>query len=111
MVRRSFKELMQEDVSNVFMNNEEFANVHLVNGKRMDVIFDSLEQMEREQRVTDIKEEGLYRKHMLIYVKKSQYGPLPAPGNVLTLDRTRYTVTDAVNEDGLYSISLEANKS
>ena len=111
MIKKSFKEVMKDDVNTVFMNNDEFANIHLVNGKKMNVIFDSLEQMEREQRVTEIKEEGLYKKHLLIYVKKSEYGPLPAPGNRITLDRANYLVTDAVNEDGLYSISLEANKS
>lgn len=107
----NFKELISKDIENVFINNDEFSNIHLVNGKKMSVIFDSLENLEREQKKSEVKVSGLYKKQILIYVKKSEYGPLPAIGNLIDLDKKKYIIKDAVNEDGLYSISLEANVS
>ena len=47
----------------------------------------------------------------LIYVKAKDFGPLPAVGSILKLDGSIFKVTNATNEDGLYSIHLEANRS
>jgi hypothetical protein len=38
------------------------------------------------------------------------FGPLPATGRIVTLDKKSYIVSDAINEDGIYSLYLEANK-
>ena len=39
------------------------------------------------------------------------FGLLPPVGHILVLDQDKYVITDAINEDGIYSISLEAQKS
>ena len=44
----------------------------------------------------------------IFYVLAKNFGPLPAVGRLLTLDDRKYRIIDAVNEDGIYSISLEA---
>lgn len=36
------------------------------------------------------------------------FGALPVVGRSLSLDNRLYMITDAVDEDGIYSISLEA---
>ena len=43
----TFKETVADDVHNVFMNPEEFSEIHSVNGKEMPVQIDSIEQIER----------------------------------------------------------------
>jgi len=55
--------------------------------------------------------DGIYVRTTLIYVKAKDFGQLPKVGGTLDLDGVIFKVTDATNEDGLYSIHLEANKS
>ena len=108
----TFKELVQADISNTFMNADEFANLHDVDGKQMTVTIDNNEHIEREKRISQKQVmDGMYVKQVLIYVSGLEYGPLPAQGKQLVLDKKRYRVADAIDEDGLYSITLEANRS
>ena len=43
----TFKETIRSDISAVFMNTEEFATVHNVNGKDIPVVVDNNELIER----------------------------------------------------------------
>lgn len=106
----TFKEILRQDVGNVFMNTEEFAALHNVNGKRIPVVVDENELIEREKRAKS-RMDGIYVRATLIYVKATDIGALPPVGSALTLDGRTYRVIDAVNESGLYSIHLEANRS
>ena len=111
---RTFKEQIERDNRSVFMNFDEFGEIHKLNGKRKLVIVDEIELTEREKRIRNrdaIKEEGLHRKQLLFYIEADKFGPLPSPGNLLNFDGKDYNITDANNEDGIYSISLEAKRS
>lgn len=106
----SFKEQVRQDNEAVFMNLEEFSDIHVVNGREMTVQIDNNEMIEREKPYRDSHGDGVYRRKLLIYVKAEEFGRLPAIGRVLALDGESYTVSDAVNEGGIYSLSLEANR-
>lgn len=106
----AFKDLLRADIDNVFMNTDEFAAEHTVNGKKMPVSVDNNELIDRAKKAKS-NMDGLYVKSTLIYVKAKDFGPLPKVGAALTLDGNTYRVTDAMNEDGLFSIHLEANRS
>ena len=109
-----FKEQVAKDIDAVFMNEEEFADYSDVDGKNMLVIVDTNELVDREKRYLgrrNLYGDGIYLKQLLVYVKAKDFGPLPAIGRVLSINRKKYVVIDAINEDGLYSLSLEANKS
>lgn len=105
----TFKETIAADVHDVFMNPDEFSDMHMVNGVRMPVQIDSNEQIEREKRMNQHMD-GIYKNQKLIYVAASDFGNLPAQGSKLTLDGKMYTVSDAVSEAGIYSITIEANR-
>ncbi len=105
----TFKELLEQDVKNVFLNLEEFGEVHTVNEKEMVIIIDNNEQIEREKR-TNQRTDGIYKNQKLIYVATSDFGPLPKQGARLVLDKKNYTVMDAISEDGIYSITVEAGR-
>ncbi len=97
MVRKSFKEVMKDDVNNTFMNVDEFADMHTVDGKEIPVLVDDNEIIERE-------------KKKLIYVKADDFGSLPAIGRQIVFDGKRYMVTDSTDEGGVYTITMEANR-
>ena len=47
----SFKEILQQDVKNVFLNPLEFGETHLVNGEPMTIVLDDVENIEREKKM------------------------------------------------------------
>lgn len=110
---RTFKDQIKADNENIFMNTAEFSDIHLINGKEMAVQIDNNEMIDREKRYQykrSLYADGVYLKEVLIYVRAEEFGPLPAVGTILRLDGKTYTISDVVNEDGIYSLSLEANK-
>lgn len=107
-----FKELAARDITNVFLNQEEFGEVHEVDGRRMTIIIDGMEVVERSKKqVEHGRIDGIYEKQIIVYVSRGQFGQLPSIGRRLVLDHKNYRVMDAVDEGGMYSITLGANKS
>lgn len=109
----TFKEQIAKDNATVFLNMDEFAETHTINGVEMPCTIDNNEMVDREKRYQykrSLYADGVYLKELLIYVKATDFGPLPAIGRLITFDKKSYIVSDAINEDGIYSISLEANK-
>lgn len=105
----TFKEIIADDVHRTFLNIEEFSDIHTVNGKEMPVQVDTNEQIEREKRMSQ-NVDGVYMNQKLIYVAASDFGPMPKQGSILNLDGKVYRVADAVDEYGVYSITIEANR-
>lgn len=106
----SFKDDIQEDIKTIFLNSDEFGEVHTVDGKEMVIIVDENELAEREAKVKTMAE-GLHNKQLLIYVSKKDFGSEPLIDRLLELDGNYYTVTNVSNEMGIYAISLEENAS
>lgn len=109
----TFKEQIAKDNRTVFMNIDEFGDIHNVNGKDMTVLIDNNELVDREKRYQyrhSLYADGVYLKELLIYVHAEDFGPLPSIGRIVTFDNKTYIVSDAINEDGIYSLCLEANK-
>lgn len=104
-----FKGVIRADVHKVFLNIEEFSDMHMINGTEMAVQIDSNEQIEREKRYNQ-NMDGIYKNQKLIFVAASDFGPLPKQGSLLIMDKRTYRVADAIDEDGIYSITLEANR-
>ena len=73
-------------------------------------MIDDMEHIEREKKMKS-NMDGLYARQILIYVKAEEFGELPAQNRLLTLDKRKYIVVDATDEGGVYTITLEANRS
>lgn len=111
-MKPGFKDLVFKDIKNVFFNPDEFGEDHVVDGKYMTVIIDGLEVTERSKKQSkNGRIDGIYEKQFILYVTKSKFGKLPAIGRNLKLDKSNYRVTDAIDEGGVYSITLGALKS
>ncbi len=107
--KMTFKEILRNDAKTVFLNPLEFGEEHIVNGKRMVIIIDGNELTEREKRIKSHMD-GIYKKQTLIYVHALDFGPLPGVGEPVVIDGSTFIVTDSINEGGVYSLHLEANK-
>lgn len=106
----AFKDQVKKDVAGIFLNTDEFSDTHLINGVEMPAQIDNIEQIEREQRGNQHMD-GIYTQQKLIYVSAADFGPLPKQGSLFKLDDRRYRVADAIDEGGVYSITIEANRS
>lgn len=105
----AFKDIVKQDIGSTFMNPDEFSEMHTINGKKMPIQVDSNEQIEREKRYNQ-NMDGIYKNQKLIFVAADDFGPMPKQGTVLNLDGRLYKVEDAIHEDGVYSITLGANR-
>lgn len=107
-----FKDIIHEDVSDVFINPDEFSDMHVINGLEMPAQFDENEQVEREKRrIADGKDTaGVYNNQKLLYVKADDFGAFPAIGQRITIDDGVYSVVDALDEVGIYTITLKESR-
>ena len=107
---KSFKDIIKEDISTTFINTDEFSDMHNIDGRDMPVQIDDNEIIEREKK-SNSNMDGIYVKQKLIYVKANDFGALPAIGRQIMLDGKRYLVVDSTDEHGVYTITLEGNRS
>lgn len=104
-----FKDQLTRDVENVFLNVDEFSEIHNIDGTDMKVIIDTNELIERQQSAT--AGDGIFSDHILIYVSVAEYGTKPKQGKLLVLDSKKtYRIVKCIDEGGIYSMELEANK-
>ena len=106
----SFKDIQRQDIKQAYLDPEVFGEEHDVNGKRMAIVLDDYESIEREKRLKSGMD-GIFARQVLFYVASDDFGPLPAHGVALRLDNKLYTVMDATDESGIYAVTLEANQS
>lgn len=105
-----FKDLVAADIAGIFLNREEYASTHTVNGKPMTVIVDENEVLEREKNKM-IEVDGTYKAKRLIYVAKSEFGPRPKQGTQLNFDGRLFKIADCTEEAGMLAITLEGGRS
>lgn len=105
----AFKDQVAEDIHNVFLNLDDFASVHVINGREMPCIIESVHAQVREKRFSD-HIDGTYALKPLIHVAASDFGSLPESGASLKLDGRLYRVIEAAEEMGMYAITVSANR-
>lgn len=107
----TFKECVAADIFGVFLNDQEFSDKHMVNGKEMTVQVDENELLERDKASGGTHTDGLYKSRRLIFVARSEFGPRPANGSMLSLDGRKYKVVKSTEEAGILAIELGAERS
>lgn len=111
-MKPGFKEILFQDIKRTYLNPGEFGEEHTIDGKRMVVSIDGMEVVERAKKQAEYgRIDGIFRQQIVLYVARSDFGPLPAIGRILKIDSATYKVKDAIDEVGIFSITLEAVKS
>jgi hypothetical protein len=100
----NFKEYTNQDLQ-VFINLNEFADTHTIDGRTLTVIVDNDRLMERSQKEYD----GAYIGEILYFVNAAEYGVLPETEAIQTFDGQCYYVASAKSEMGMYEIILKGN--
>ena len=100
----NFKDFLAADLA-TFMNPDEFAETHDIDGQQIACIVDSDILKERGQSVP-----GVYAGGKMLFVKTSDLEDRPVPGQYLRLDGKLYVVADCNESGGMLEITLGANE-
>lgn len=101
----SFKDMVREDIKNVFLDLEIFGETHMIAGQEMVILIDDGEKRKRNEQYLD--EKAIYSKRILFYAAAEDVGTLPALGMEIDVDGRSYEVLQADDEGGVYSILAE----
>ena len=100
----AFKDAVANDVTSVFLNVNEFADVHEVQGIRVHCVID--EDLVRE---ADASLEGVFINALTIYLREGDIDT-PVEGSILSVDGSMHLVRSVSNEGGMLVIVAEANE-
>lgn len=93
----NFKDILKQDIKNTFLNNMEFADTHIINGKAVNAVLDD----------EILKENGILNNdELIIYVSSDEIG-IPSPNSILTLDGKNYIVVSASTTDDMREIHIK----
>jgi hypothetical protein len=101
----SFKDQVQSDLT-VFINDDEFAEPHVIDGRTINVIVDNDRLKERSKKEYD----GISVGEILYFVKVEDFGEHPEQGTPQIFDGRPMYVFDCREDDGMYEVILQQNR-
>lgn len=105
----AFKDAVEKDIKATFLNLDEFADMHSVNGELMQCLVDTdIIDPYGDTRSHPI--EGVFLNTVTLYVHCVDIPKKPVEGELLYLDDKMYIVRHVSVEMGVYVIILEANE-
>ena len=105
----SFKDQIKQDLSDIFLNLGEFADLHRIEGKEVPVGIDS-DIMAKLSKIGDNRIHGLDEADMVIMGKASDLPENLDPGRLLNLDGREVIVVTTTSEMGLVQIAVRQNR-
>lgn len=105
----NFKDQIKQDLSDVFLNLDEFADLHRIEGKEVPVVIDS-DIMAKLSKIGDNRIHGMDEADMVIMGKASDLPENLDPGRLLNLDGREVIVVTTTSEMGLVQITVRQNR-
>lgn len=105
----SFKDQIKQDLSDIFLNLNEFADLHRIEGKEVPVVIDS-DIMAKLSKIGDNRIHGMDEADMVIMGKASDLPENLDPGRLLNLDGREVIVVTTTSEMGLVQIAVRQNR-
>ncbi|MEG0869814.1 MAG: sugar transporter [Hafnia sp.] len=105
----SFKEIMAQDISAVFLNEKEFADTYNINGKDMLAVLDADLIHERNKRSYAEFAEGVNQGQITLFVSRNNFTHVPVKDQLMVINGRSYAVNDAADNAGVLEITLTIN--
>lgn len=105
----SFKDQIKQDLSDIFLNLDEFADLHRIEGKEVPVVINS-DIMAKLSKIGDNRIHGMDEADMVIMGKASDLPENLDPGRLLNLDGREVIVVTTTSEMGLVQIAVRQNR-
>lgn len=100
----SLKAQIERDIDAVFMNLNDFADWHLIDGKKVKCV------IEEGSAPSGTPAIGTFGQTITVCVELSLLPGRPALGAPMRVDKKGWTVAEVSEEFGLLTIKLEANR-
>jgi len=101
----AFKEQLAKDLTDVFLNVDEFGDEHTINGVTVKVVVDNDELQQRSDK------SGIDLGETLFFVRVGDMPVKPAVNKELRFDGKIMFIRSFMEDDGLYEITLAQNRS
>lgn len=98
------KDYIQSDI-NTFFNNDEFGEIHNIDGRLLSVLVDNDHLINRSK----VEYEGVMAGDILYFINTSQFEKAPKIGDVQRFDNIICEVFDIRINSGTYEIILKKN--
>lgn len=115
----TFEDFAAMDVDETFFDQNEHAEWHTVDGKKVLVIYEDHGLKERsshwEAGAKQNFDTGLYTARTVLYIKVKDYGPKPKIGKQLVMDKgtetqRTYSILSCEDEAGVYRMTMERTR-
>lgn len=106
MIKHSFKDILNNDLDSVFVNDEEFGEWHYIDGVLKTVIVDNETLKERNQKQYD----GILQADILYFIKASDVDKELKVDGLQTFDGGAYKIFDVKYDSGMYEVILQGAK-
>lgn len=101
----AFKDFVRSDVKSVFINFDEFASNHSLNGVNTLCVIDrDLTQ------AASSENEGVFLNNLTIYIDNLDIANRPVEGELFKVDGSFHLVKSVSDEEGILVIVCEANE-
>lgn len=101
-----FKDCVNADVKSVFINKDEFADAHTLNGKTVICVVDK-DLTEGADSDTGHRYEGVFVNAVTIYVDVNDIEARPVEGELIEFDDAMHSVKSVSVEEGVLVIVAE----
>lgn len=109
----SFKADVQSEIYSVFLNLDEFADLHQIDGKEIPCVVDEQSGMAQTAKQGDfmnISGIGLVESERIVFCRASDLDPLPLPGQKLVMDDKEWFVADSGVSETMGMLCLPLNR-
>lgn len=106
----SFKEQIERDIDDVFLNLDEFGETHRVEGKEINVVVDD-DTLEKLAKVGDNRSLGMVEADMILMAKESDLPKDLEPGRLINVDGREMIIVNTNKHMGLVELALRQNRS
>lgn len=97
----SFKDQVNSDIKNVFLNTSEFADTISYNGDEIAVVQDN-DTLERKKMSNDSYSQG----NLLVYAAVSDFKTKPSTKDAVKYNDRKVQIIKVDEEDGMYELTL-----
>lgn len=99
-MKRTFKDFLQQDNRNVFVNEAEFAETVMINRQPMKIVRDSdmLNQFSADQKLASCE--------IIFHVESFYFDHLPHPEGWMLFEGEEYRIEKVINDLGMLTIGL-----
>lgn len=103
----TFKESLEKDTVNTFLNELEFAEEHEINGEIAKCVLDEERyQLKQSKRINSLDNDGTYIDGLTIFIEESFFKYQPHAKEIITLDGTDYYILSSKKDMGMLEIDI-----